>query len=362
MRIGVAFGSRLQLPFDDLVALAAPATLMGFDRIWTPRRSMPDSFYVCLRWWEESIKHRAGGIDVGIGVVPAPDVWTPAALACQAASLSELTGGRFILGIGTGGYGPEFWKRLGLPNRPIGVMRDYMGALKAAFRGGSITYEGEILSLRNFTMEKAPPRVPIYLAAMGPQMLRLAGRCADGVLMNWVSPDDLPRATQSVEGGIAAAGRERRDVSLAMYLRCAVDDDVDTARRFMAAEILDKLAPTDRRPIATSLIGYRGQFARLGFEEEVVRLENRFRQGASAQDLVDDVPPEMCAAAGYYGTSEDACDRVAELASGIDELIIRVVAAGTEPAVRTMRALSPARIRALTSPERAAPRTKAPSQ
>lgn len=350
MKVGIGLGSQLGLSFDDLIGLAEPAAELGFDSIWTPKRTMPDSFYLCMRWAERSAGPTTPAPQVGIGVVPAPQLWNPASLASQAATASLFSGGRFILGIGTGGYGPQFWESVRLPNRPIGVMRDYVGALRAAFRGGPVDYDGKTLSLHNFALEQAPPAVPIYLAALGPQMLRLAGECADGVLLNWSSPETIAQSRRSLEEGMAKADRQRSDVTLSMYLRCAVDDDVDAARRIIASEILDKIVPTGRREL-DSMLGYRGQFVRLGFEADVVRLERLFAAGASIHDLLDEVPAELCSAAGYYGTAEDAPARVAELAQGLDEVVVRVVPTRRDPetAIKTMRALAPDRVRSAMS-------------
>jgi alkanesulfonate monooxygenase SsuD/methylene tetrahydromethanopterin reductase-like flavin-dependent oxidoreductase (luciferase family) len=347
VKVGVGLGSQLGLTFDDLVSLAGPATELGFDSIWTPKRTLPDSFHLCVRWSERSALIKPGGMDVGIGVVPAPQMWHPASLASQAATAAMFSGGRFILGIGTGGYGPTFWDSVGLPNRPIGVMRDYVGALRATFRGGPVDYTGRTLSLHNFALEKAPPPVPIYLGALGPQMLRLAGECADGVLMNWASPETIAQSARWLEEGIARARRDRADVTLSMYLRCAIDDDIDAARRTIATEILEKIAPTGRRDV-DGMHGYRGQFVRLGFESDVVKLEQRLAGGASMQDLLDDVPSAMCAAAGYFGTAESAAARVADLTRGLDAVVIRVIPVNRNKhvAIDTMKALAPDRIRA----------------
>lgn len=350
MKIGVGLGRQLGLSFAQLVGLAGPAAELGFDSIWTPKRTMPDSFHLCVRWSEESARYSDRATRVGIGVVPAPQLWHPASLASQAATTAGFAGGRFILGIGTGGYGPEFWESVRLPDRPIAVMGDYVGALRASFRGGPVDYQGRTISLRNFSLDQAPPAVPIYLGALGPQMIRLAGRCADGALMNWASPQAIAQSARWLEEGIAAAGRDRSEVSLAMYLRCVVDDDVDSARRVVAAEILDKVTPTGRRG-PQSTLGYRGQFVRLGFEDHIVKLEQRLADGATAADLLDEVPAELCSAAGYYGTAQDAPSRVAELAQGLDEVIIRVVTArpGLAAVIATMEALAPARIHAAAS-------------
>src|SRR6202012_60468 len=75
----------------------------------------------------------------GISVVPAVRMWTPLSLALQAATLAQLSSGRFVLGLGTGGYGPDFWASVGLPNRPIAVMREYVTQVRALLDGQQVT-------------------------------------------------------------------------------------------------------------------------------------------------------------------------------------------------------------------------------
>src|SRR5580700_7147691 len=111
MMIGVGLDSRLGLPFDQLRAAAREAAGLGFESAWTPAGGVPDSFHVCLAWGLDT------GLRTGISVVPAVRMWTPPGLAAQAATLAELTRGQFVLGLGTGGYGPGFFASAGLPDR-----------------------------------------------------------------------------------------------------------------------------------------------------------------------------------------------------------------------------------------------------
>lgn len=62
-------------------------------------------------------------------------MWTPLSLAAQAATVAQLSSGRFVLGLGTGGYGPGFWESVGLPDRPIAVMREYVTEVRGLLAG-----------------------------------------------------------------------------------------------------------------------------------------------------------------------------------------------------------------------------------
>lgn len=106
-----------------------------------------------------------------------------------------------------------------------------------------------------------------------------------------------------------------------------------------------KLAPAARRSGLAEASGYPGQFARLGFASEVAYLERRFAAGASIGELLDEVPIELCQAAGYVGGTLGAAEAVARLVDGVDHVIIRIVTAGHTKTEEVMRALTPGNIR-----------------
>src|SRR6201994_4023702 len=116
MMIGVGLDARLGLSFDQLRAAAREAEGSGFESLWTPAGGGPDSFHVCAAWSQDT------ALRTGISVVPGARGWTPPALAAQAATLAQLSGGRFVLGLGTGGYGPGFWASARPPNPPLAVV------------------------------------------------------------------------------------------------------------------------------------------------------------------------------------------------------------------------------------------------
>src|SRR5215472_18843338 len=116
MMIGVGLDSRLALSFGQLREMGQEAERLGFESLWSPYVGVPDAFHVCAAW---SLDTR---LRTGISVVPAALLWTPPALAMQAATVAQLSDGRFVLGLGTGGVGPGFWTAVGLPDRPIAVM------------------------------------------------------------------------------------------------------------------------------------------------------------------------------------------------------------------------------------------------
>lgn len=319
VKIGVGLDARLRLPFDQLRQAALVAEALGFESAWTPAGGVPDAFHVCAAWAS------ATRLDTGISVVPAARMWTPAALAVQAATVESLGAGTFVLGLGTGGYGEEFWRGVGRPPKPIAVMREYLvetRRLLATFRS----------------------EAPLGLACLGPQMTRLAGEAADVALLNWATPSQIAIARDQVTEGAARAGRAVDAVRLTMYVRVCVDDDVEAARTALGAQVLSYAMAG---PGADPTLGYRGHFARMGFDEVLCRLEARRADGVSMADLVAETPDELLAAVGYWGPAGGAAEAYARLSVGLDETVVRIVTArpGLAPVVGAMEALTPARLR-----------------
>ena len=185
----------------------------------------------------------------------------------------------------------------------------------------------------------------MYLAALGPQMLRLAGEIADGALLNWATPERIAVSRERIDAGAARAGREPGAVPMTMYIRVCIDDDVAAARQAFGAQVLGYAMGQPGIPPSA---GYRGLFAQMGFEAELTELEAAARPGRALPELVDAAPEEMLQAVGYYGPAAAAPAAFARLSAGLDEAIVRIITArpGLEPATQAMAALTPALIRA----------------
>jgi alkanesulfonate monooxygenase SsuD/methylene tetrahydromethanopterin reductase-like flavin-dependent oxidoreductase (luciferase family) len=340
MMIGVGLDGRLALPFGQLRDVAREAERLGFESLWTPAVGVPDAFQVCAAWSQDT------GLRTGISVVPAALMWTPPALAIQGATLTQLSGGRFVLGLGTGGYGPGFWAAAGLPNRPIAVMHSYIRAVRDLLAGETVSSDGLTLGPRTTSLRSGPlPPVPLYLAALGPQMLRLAGEVADGALLNWATPERIAVSKTLITDGAARAGRAPGSVPTTMYVRVCVDDDVVAARRALGGQVLGYAMGAAGTP---KTAGYRGMFGQMGFDEVLSDLEDRRDRGAPLGELVDIAPDELLQAVGYYGPAAAAPAAYARLSAGLDETVVRIITArpGPEPVVAAMSALTPALIRA----------------
>jgi alkanesulfonate monooxygenase SsuD/methylene tetrahydromethanopterin reductase-like flavin-dependent oxidoreductase (luciferase family) len=350
MIIGAGLDARLGLPFDQLRVAGREAAQLGFESLWTPAGGVPDSFHVCAAWSADT------ALRTGISVVPAARMWTPLGLATQAATLAQLSGGKFVLGVGTGGSGPGFFHSVGLPNRPIAVMREYVTAIRGLLAGEQVTV-GEVHGVGRTGAGRPGwphssslgvpdlPAAPVYLAALGPQMLRLAGEAADGVLLNWASPEQIAYSREQVDAGAARAGREPGSVPLTMYIRVCVDDDVAAARAAFGTQVLGYAMA---RPGVPKNLAYRGLFGQMGFDAALTELEERRDRGTPMAELVAAAPDEMLRAVGYYGPAAGAPAAFARLSVGLDETVVRVITArpGLGPVVEALEALTPARITA----------------
>jgi alkanesulfonate monooxygenase SsuD/methylene tetrahydromethanopterin reductase-like flavin-dependent oxidoreductase (luciferase family) len=351
MLIGAGLDARLGLPFDQLRDAAREAAHLGFESLWTPAGGVPDSFHVCAAWSQDT------SLRTGISVVPAARMWTPLSLAAQAATLAQLSSGRFVLGLGTGGYGPAFWSSVGLPDRPIAVMREYVTQVRALLGGQTVTAGPPVAAGRDPVDAGAPgwprpaslgladlPAAPVYLAALGPQMLRLAGEVANGALLNWATPERIAVSRARIHEGMARAARDPGAVPITMYIRVCVDDDVAAARQALGTQVLGYAMG---QPGVPQHAGYRGLFAQMGFDEELRELEARRDLGEALPQLVAAAPDNMLRAVGYYGPAAEAPAAFARLSSGLDEAIVRVITArpGLEPVSQALAALAPSLIR-----------------
>ncbi len=344
MKIGVGLDQRLALAIDGYEALTDTALAHGYESIWTNSMAVPDAFHVCSAWSRRSKELTGSPIRTGIAVIPAPKSWKLESLINQAATLGQIAQGNFVLGIGSGGAGPAYWESAHLPNRPIAVMRDYVTVLRRLFAGEEVTYTGPAITLDHERLPQAISGVPVYLAALGPQMMQLGGEVADGICLNWATPEQIAWSDAQVRVGAARAGRAREELTMSMYIRVCIDDDVAAARRAFGVQVLSYgLA----RPGVDRTLSYRGHFGRMGFDDLFLELEERRSTGTPIAELVDIVPDDLLLQVGYFGPAKGAPEHFARLAGGLDEAIVRIITArkGIEPIVSAMDALTPAKIR-----------------
>ncbi len=187
---------------QELVASLAD---LGYTDLWSAELAGIDAFtpLVLASQWAPSLR-------LGTAIAP---VYTrgPACLAMTAATLADLAPGRFMLGVGTSTpVVVQQWNDIPF-EAPYQRSRDMLRFLRSALAGEKVTSDYETFSVRGFRLERAPAVAPaLALAALRPQMVKLAAAESDAVITNWLSPADVPQV-RAVAGGLRADRADLRD-------------------------------------------------------------------------------------------------------------------------------------------------------
>jgi 5,10-methylenetetrahydromethanopterin reductase len=192
-----------EYPLAELVGLACLSEGLGYRQLWyTDVRFFRDC-YVSLA----AVAMRTERIRLGPGVTD-PYTRHPALTAAAIATLDELSRGRALLGLGIGGYG---FGQIGLETRlPVAALRETVDVIRRLLRGEEVTTQGKVVTVRGGRLEFRGVRqeIPIYFATHGPQVTRLAGQVADGVLFaNILVPAALAAYLDALREGLTSAGR-----------------------------------------------------------------------------------------------------------------------------------------------------------
>ena len=345
MEIGVGLDGGLRLSTSEQIELSQEAARLGYTSIWTNEGSGQDMFQVCAQRWAASTEVVPEGLATGIAVSPVM-YRSPVAFAMSGGTLSQLTGGKFYMGIGSGGaYRPRSRQSMGLPRlSALAMMRDYLITVKGLVNGEESDYQGDVVTLRGIKLDiDPPPRTPVYLGALGPEMLRLSGELADGACLNWCNPDQIAWSRERVAEGAARVGRDPSEVKMVEYIRVCVDDDVDTARLAYAKATMGYALGANVPSTRERGLGYRAHFERMGFTEELAGLDEMRMNNATRDEVAEAFSPELLSTVGYYGKSDGAAEAFGKQSQGLDTAIVRVVSArpGTESILAVMRACAP---------------------
>ena len=329
MEIGLGLDASLNLSFGEQEDLSLEAARMGYTSLWTPEGIGQDAFQLCALRWAATKQESPEGLTTGIAVSPVM-YRSPVAFAISGGTLAKRTGGRFIMGIGSGGaYQPRSRQTMGLASvSALAMMRDYLTTIKALVAGEEVNYQGDVVTLRRIRLAiDPPPRTPVYLGALGPEMLRLAGELADGVCLNWCTPEQIAWSRERIAEGAARTGRSPGDVKVMEYIRVCVDEDPEVSRRAFALSTMG-YALGRRVPSARERgLGYRAHFDRMGFAEEMAELDRMRELGESNDRVATAFPVEVLQSVGYFGPAEGASKAFRKLAEGLDVAVVRVVAA-----------------------------------
>jgi len=258
---------------------------------------------------------------------------SPMVTALEALDLDELAGGRFVLGLGTGVQRlNESWHNARW-GKPVGHMREVVRNVRHfvanATSGEEMALDGEYEPMHIRGYERPYPvqrtEIPVYLAAMGPAMTRLAGRIGDGWISHELcSPKYLAdRTLPEIQAGVdAVEGRQRSDIELVVSACCSVDADTKAA--------VDRVRP--HVGFYASVRTYADFFEFHGLGEDQQRVVEAFRAGTGADYLGDQVSTEMVDAITLNGDRDRVMEQLSAYEGIADAVKLSAPTHGLSPA------------------------------
>src|SRR5262245_41457006 len=275
MKIDIEFNSGAQLPMDAIPQLGQLAESHGFHCAWGGEANNKDPTVML-----SAIAAVTQKLKVGSAIYHILGR-TPATLALQAAGLDELSAGRFLLGVGSSNPTIAKWHGQVL-DHPMARVQEYIDIVRAAMTGEKLNFTGKFFCAENFKLAFKPSgrRIPIYLAAFGPQMTRLAGRITDGVVINMANPREIRRIADEVRAGAAEGGKEPAQMEIICKIRCSIAANYSIARNALS-HALTYYALADY---------YRNLLGRMGFAQEVEAMRAAWKSDGfhAARKLITD--------------------------------------------------------------------------
>jgi F420-dependent oxidoreductase-like protein len=312
----------------ELIECVLEAEACGYDSFWVPEAWERDAFSLLTE-----IAVRTERIGLGTGIV---NVFSrsPALIAMSAATIDEISGGRFRLGLGTSGarviegfHGIRYEK-------PLARLSESIDIIRALLAGEKVDHRGQCFALSGFKLGFTPLRrqIPIYLAALGPKSLRLTGELADGWLpVHWPGLR-LKEGVAAIDSARQSSNRPAGAIEVAPFVNVVAVEDLAMARK------------SARLPLAYYIGGmgeyYHAMLSRLGFGGEADQVRELWKAGrpkdamrAVTDDMVDAIaicgPVEVCKARleEFYtygatlpiipipsgGTTEEKCETIRSL-------------------------------------------------
>ncbi len=343
MRLGLTLSAWDTGDLANTVRLAAEADRLGYSVCWAPEAYGLDAATLLA-----TVAARTERIDIGSGVFQIP-ARAPAMTAMTAATLDALSGGRFRLGIGVSGpqvsegwYGVRF-------DHPLARTRDYVQVVRQVLRRERLEYAGKHLTLplpdgpgKPLRLSVRPLRadIPVYLAAVGPRNLELAGEIADGWLGVFVAPEFVPDSLSHLRAGRArAAGSDGSDGSgdLAGF------DVVACAPVVTGADVEACALPV--RGYAALYLGgmgsrtqnfYNALATRMGYGEQAARVQDLYL-ARQHRDAAAAVPLEFVDSTSLLGPADRIAGRLRAYAdAGVTTVAVSPFGATVEDRIATL--------------------------
>jgi F420-dependent oxidoreductase-like protein len=346
MRLAISCGYAGMGLGPDTLELVQEAERLGYTQAWVAEAYGSDAPTV-LAW----LAAQTSTIGLGAGIMQIP-ARTPAMTAMTAATLDTLSGGRFILGLGVSGpQVSEGWHGVRF-TAPLARTREYVEIVRMALRREQVRHDGKHYQLPlpdgpgkalRLTIRPPRPDLPVYLAAVGPRNLRLAGEVADGWLGIFLSPEHSADQLAAVRAGREAVGAGRPGDPMAGFdvvasVPVVVTDDLEAARAALA----------DYTALYIGGMGSRQQnfynalARRMGFDEAADTIQDLYLDGRP-RDAADAVPLDLVDATALIGPPERIAERIGRYAdAGVTTLSVAPHARDTAERAATLRVVADA--------------------
>ncbi len=296
---------------QNAVALAKDLCAKGYEELWLAEVNAAECYALA-----GALSQAAPGVRIGMGVLP---LATRSVMihALGAYTLSELTGGKFALGLGISSENiVRDWA--GQPfDKPLTRMREALGALRRAFAGEKVQVAGETLNMKNFRLP-SKIELPMFVGALNPQMLRLAGALADGVVLNMVPEHALKQVLGEVRRGAEEAGRDPATLEVVARLHVCVSPSLAQGRDVVRMAFGPYVA----------VGGYNRFFQWIGMEEEALAVREAFARGDRV-GVAKAMSERLCDAVGVTGDEAHVRARIRAYAEqGVDVCVLNPLAPG----------------------------------
>jgi 5,10-methylenetetrahydromethanopterin reductase len=311
LKLALTFFSVLKMPIDDIVACSVAAEKAGFSHI-----SVAESFYRDGFALASAIASHTNKVNFGTSVMPIY-TRTPFQIAMGAATLNELSGGRMgFLGLGVG-YRNRTEQYFGIKQaQRLERMGEYVEIIRKLLSGADATYHGKFFNLEKFPKFSGEPQnIPIYFGSSAPRMLELAGRVADGVILNSIStPEYVTFARERIADGANSVGRDPSRIEIGHSIIYAVSEDSQEAIKAAKEDILFYISYPELDPV----------IERSPFKEEVGKVRELYSNGDKNAAL-SLISAEMLDTFAVYGTPDECRERLRKFVRrGVTLPIMRV--------------------------------------
>lgn len=306
---GTGIVLRDALPWHDALQVVRTAEETGYAAVFVPEIETREAFGSLA-----GFAAATGRVRLGTGVVTVY-ARSPVTAAMGAATVNQASGGRFILGIGAGSpNGPPGSALAPEGIRPLALVEEYVRVVRAILSGERA--ESGPLAVRGFRlgMEPGDPPPQVWVGALGDRMVALAGRVADGVILNWCTPERVAAARGVLRGSAEAAGRDPGGVTVAVYVRACLGIEEGVAMPSLRS----------MTGLYASIPSYRAQLRAMGLGDGAEAAAAAHRAGRPEQ-----VPESLVRALAIIGGRAEAEARFDEYRrAGADLVLCYPVPAG----------------------------------